>query len=416
MSKVFVLNTDKMPLNPVHPGRARLLLTQGQAAVFRHYPFTIIMKEEVQQPEIEPLRLKIDPGSKATGLAVVNDATGEVVWAAELAHRGQAIKARLDARRALRRNRRARKTRHRAPRFLNRQRAEGWLPPSLESRVANVATWVACLRRLCPLAALSMELVRFDTQLMQNPEIAGVEYQQGELAGYEVREYLLQKWERKRAYCGTMDVPLQVEHIVPRSRGGSDRVSNLCMACASCNQAKGNQTAGEFGHPEVQAKAKAPLRDVAAINTARWALFRRLSGSGLPLETGTGGRTKFNRTQQGLPKTHWLDAACVGASTPALRIGRISPLLIAARGHGTRQTCRTDRYGFPVRHLSRHKSYLGFRTGDLVRAVVPSGKHAGMHVGCVTIRQRASFRIGGHDVHPCYLTWLQKADGYAYAR
>jgi 5-methylcytosine-specific restriction endonuclease McrA len=416
MSNVFVLNTDKTPLNPVHPGRARLVLTQGKAAVFRHYPFTIIMKEEVQQPEIEPLRLKIDPGSKATGLAVVNDATGEVVWAAELAHRGQAIKARLDARRALRRNRRARKTRHRAPRFLNRRRAKGWLPPSLESRVANVATWVARLRRLCPIAALSMELVRFDTQLMQNPEIASVAYQQGELAGYEVRQYLLQKWERKCAYCGTTDVPLQVEHIVPRSRGGSDRVSNLCIACASCNQAKGYQTAGEFGHPEVQAKAKASLRDAAAINTARWALFRRLSGSGLPLETGTGGRTKFNRTQQGLPKTHWLDAACVGTSTPALRIGRISPLLIAARGHGNRQTCRTDRYGFPVRHLSRHKSYLGFRTGDLVRAVVPSGKHAGVHVGCVTIRQRASFRTGGHDVHPRYLTRLQKADGYAYAR
>ena len=95
MSNAFVLNTDKTPLNPVHPGRARLLLTQGKAAVFRHYPFTIIMKEEMQQPEIEPLRLKIDPGSKATGLAVVNDATGEVMWAAELAHRGQAIKARL---------------------------------------------------------------------------------------------------------------------------------------------------------------------------------------------------------------------------------------------------------------------------------------------------------------------------------
>src|ERR671935_214492 len=66
MSNVFVLNADKTPLNPVHPGRARLLLTQGKAAVFRHYPFTIIMTEEVQQPEIEPLRLKIDPGSKAT--------------------------------------------------------------------------------------------------------------------------------------------------------------------------------------------------------------------------------------------------------------------------------------------------------------------------------------------------------------
>jgi 5-methylcytosine-specific restriction endonuclease McrA len=415
MSKVFVLNADKTPLNPVHPGQARLLLTQGRAAVFRHYPFTIILKEEVHDAQIEPLRLKIDPGSKTTGLAVVNDATGEVVWAAELTHRGQAIKARLDARRAIRRGRRTRKTRHRAPRFLNRRRPDDWLPPSLESRVANVTTWVARLRRLCPIAALSMELVKFDTHLMQDPDIGGVAYQQGELAGYEVREYLLEKWGRRCAYCGATGVPLHVEHIVPRSRHGSDRVSNLCIACEPCNQAKGSRTAAECGHPEVQAKAKAPLKDAAAVNATRWALFHRLAGSGLPLETGTGGRTKFNRTQQALSKTHWLDAACVGASTPLLlHVERISPLLIAARGHGNRQMCATDRYGFPKRERVRCKSYLGFRTGDLVRAVVPAGKFAGTHVGCVTIRQRPSFRINGHDVHPRHCTHLQQGDGYAY--
>jgi hypothetical protein len=184
----------------------------------------------------------------------------------------------------------------------------------------------------------------------------------------------------------------------------------------SCNQTKGNRTAAEFRHPEVHARAKAPLRDAAAVNSTRWAFFRRLSDSGLPLETGTGGQTKFNRTRQGLPKTHWLDAACVGASTPLRHVGRISPLLITARGHGKRQMCATDRYGFPLRHRSRPKSYLGFRTGDVVRATVPSGKVVGSPTGCVTIRQRPSFRINGHDVHPRYLMRLQKADGYAYAR
>jgi 5-methylcytosine-specific restriction endonuclease McrA len=416
MSKVFVLDTQKRPLTPVHPGRARLLLTQGRAAIFRHYPFTIIMGQEVYDAPMEPLRLKIDPGSKTTGLAVVNDATGEVVWAAEVTHRGTAIKARLDQRRARRRSRRHRKTRHRAPRFLNRRRAAGWLPPSLESRVANVTTWVARLRRLCPLAALSMELARFDTHLMQTPDLSGVAYQQGELAGYEVREYLLEKWERTCAYCGATGVPLQVEHIVPRSRGGSNRVGNLCLSCAPCNQRKGNRTAAEFGYSQVQAKAKVPLRDAAAVNATRWALFGRLTGRGLPVEAGTGGRTKFNRTQQAWPKTHWLDAACVGASTPLLRVARISPLLITARGHGHRQMCATDRYGFPRRHRSRRKSYLGFRTGDLVRATVPSGKFVGRHTGCVTIRHRPSFSLNGHDVHPRYCTHLHKGDGYAYAR
>ena len=102
MSKVFVVDTKKQPLNPVHPGRARLLLTQGKAAVLRRYPFTLVLKSAVESPYVEPLRVKLDPGSKVTGLAIVNDASGEVVFAAELTHRGHAIKKALDARRAVR--------------------------------------------------------------------------------------------------------------------------------------------------------------------------------------------------------------------------------------------------------------------------------------------------------------------------
>ena len=207
MSKVFVLNANKEPLNPVQAGWARKLLKTGQAAVFRHFPFTIILKEDVAAPVIQPLRVKLDPGSKTTGIAVVNDTTGEVVFAAELEHRGQTIVKKLLDRRGVRRNRRQRKTRYRQARFLNRKRVEGWLPPSLESRIANIITWVKRLRRWCSVGAISMELVKFDTQQMQNPEISGVEYQQGELAGYEVRQYLLEKWGRECAYCQAKNVP-----------------------------------------------------------------------------------------------------------------------------------------------------------------------------------------------------------------
>ena len=99
MSKVFIIDAEKLPLTPVHPGRARLLLKGGKAAVYRRYPFTLILKNKVEQPMPAPLRLKIDPGAKTTGLALVDDATGEVVWAAELTHRGTAIKKALDTRR-----------------------------------------------------------------------------------------------------------------------------------------------------------------------------------------------------------------------------------------------------------------------------------------------------------------------------
>jgi 5-methylcytosine-specific restriction endonuclease McrA len=389
------------------------MLTAHQAAVFRRYPFTIICHAGVSTGAPPPLRLKIDPGSKTTRLALLDGP--RVLWIAELTHRGQRIRAALEARRAIRRSRRQRHTRYRPPRFLNRTRPEGWLPPSLQSRVSNVMTWVSRLTRYAHITALSQELVRFDTHLMQNTEISGVEYQQGELAGYEVREYLLEKWHRTCAYCGAKDVPLEIEHIIPKIRGGTNRVSNLTLACIPCNQKKGKQTAAEFGSPQVQAQAKQPLKDAAAINASRWALYRALQATGLPVETGTGGRTKYNRTRLNISKSHWGDATCVGASTPdTLKVLATHLLPIKAMGHGTRQMCGTNASGVPIRHRGRATTFLGFATGDLVQASIPIGKHAGTHEGRITIRQRASFRLHGFNVHPKHLVIVHRKDGYAY--
>ncbi len=182
------------------------------------------------------------------------------------------------------------------------------------SRVFNVTTWALRLQKLAPLTGIAVETVRFDTQLMQNPDIAGVEYQQGTLAGYELREYLLQKWDRACAYCGAKNVPLQVEHIVPKTRGGSNRASNLTLACEPCNLKKNNRTAAEFGFPNIQKQAKLPLKDAAAVNATRYMIGDMLKILGLPVTFWSGGRTKFNRTRQGYPKAHWIDAACVGKS------------------------------------------------------------------------------------------------------
>jgi 5-methylcytosine-specific restriction endonuclease McrA len=418
MQRVLVIDHKRQPLMPCHPARARELLREGKAAVYRRYPFTIMLKER-EGGNVQPIAFKVDPGSKVTGIALVADFKRgkRVVWAAELMHRGQQIKDALERRQALRRNRRQRKTRYRPARFDNRRRAQGWLPPSLMSRVHNVMTWQSRLARFVPITSLSLELVRFDTQAMQNAEIRGVEYQQGELMGYEVREYLLEKWGRQCAYCGAKDTPLEVEHIHPQSRGGSHRVSNLILACHTCNQKKGDQTAAEFGHPEIQRKAKAPLKDAAAVNATRWKLFDFLKTTGLPVEVGTGGRTKFNRTQQGYPKAHWIDAACVGVSGALVYAGsNHQPLLIKATGHGRRQRCRPDAFGFPQAHAPRAKSFAGFQTGDMVKATIPTGKFTGVHRGRVAIRFRPSFRLNEMDVHPRYLTRLHRCDGYTYQK
>ena len=77
-----------------------------------------------------------------------------------------------------------------------------------------------------------------------------------------MREYLLEKFNRTCVYCGVRDVPMEVEHIVPKTRGGSDRVSNLTLSCQPCNQKKSDQTADEFGYPEVEKQVKAQLRSM----------------------------------------------------------------------------------------------------------------------------------------------------------
>lgn len=240
---VFVVDTNRKPLSPCKPGMARSLLKAGKAAVFCRYPFTIVLKKVVESNP-EPLEMKLDPGSKVTGIAIKQG--DKIIFGAELQHRGQQIKDALLSRRQLRRGRRNRKTRYRQARFLNRTRPDGWLAPSLQHRVETTITWVRKLMRFAPITSIAQELVWFDLQLMQNPVISGVLYQQGELQGYEVREYLLTKWNRQCAYCSAENVPFEIEHIQPKSRGGSDRVSNLTLACHDCNQKKGNQDIRAF--------------------------------------------------------------------------------------------------------------------------------------------------------------------------
>jgi 5-methylcytosine-specific restriction endonuclease McrA len=422
---VFVVDKRKKPLMPCSEKRARLLLERGKAVVHRRYPFTIRLKERAGGA-MQAVRLKLDPGAQTTGVALVReDAVGQhVLHLAEIAHRGPAIRKRLVQRAAFRRRRRSAHLRYRARRFNNRRRSKGWLPPSLQSRVDNTAAWVRRYRRLAPVSALSLEHVRFDTQLLQKPNLAGVEYQQGELAGFELREYLLEKWDRRCAYCGITDVPLNVEHIVPRARGGSNRVGNLAIACAPCNQAKGARPIQDFlrDQPDVLgrvlAHATTPLAAAAAVNTTRWALVDVLKSSGLPLELCSGGRTKFNRARLGVPKQHGLDAACVGR-VEALHRWDISVLCIGCTGRGRYQRTRLTAAGFPRGYLLRQKQVHGFQTGDMVKAVVPAGKKVGEYIGRVGIRASGRFNIQTPTGVVQGISWthcrvLSRGDGYTY--
>jgi 5-methylcytosine-specific restriction endonuclease McrA len=410
---VFLLSGDKTPMNPIHPAHARELMEKGKAAVFRMFPFTLIMKRVVEKIVTYPLSLRIDPGSKFTGISLVNN-RDEVIWGMELQHRGLAISDALSTRSAVRRGRRARHTRYRQARFLNRTRPKGWLAPSLMHRVLTIEAWVKRLIKFSPVAEIRQELVRFDLQQLENPEISGIEYQQGTLLGYSVREYLLNKWSRKCTYCQVENVPLQVEHIKPKASGGSDRISNLCLACDKCNQKKGTLDIKVFlaSKPEllkkIQSQLKTPLKDAAAVNSTRWALFNRLKLADLPVSTGSGGETKFNRFRLGLPKTHWLDAACVGV-VDTLKILITKILRVKATGKGTRRLCRMNGLGFPC-SKPRAAYNHGWQTGDIATGMGVTGRVVVQSATRLEIRVSGK-RIGGKlDRFKC----LHRKDGYSY--
>ena len=436
---VFVLDKRKKPLMPCSEKRARKLLGSGRARVHRLGPFVIrLIDLEVSGCTVQPVRIKLDPGSKFTGIAVVREAqqidtaTGETGIAVhvlnlfEILHRGRQISEALTARRAMRRRRRG-NLRYRSPRFLNRgNKVKGWLAPSLQHRVETTMAWVKRLRKWCPVSSIAQELVRFDMQSIDNPEISGIEYQQGTLAGYEVREYLLEKWGRKCAYCGAEHVPLNIDHIHPKAKGGSNRVSNLTLACVPCNQKKGAKDIHRFlAHDPVRmarvlAQLKKPLKDAAAVNATRWALFNALKATGLPVTTGSGGLTKYNRARLGIPKSHALDAACVG-SVSAVTGWQKPTLAIKCAGRGSYQRTMLDAFGFPRGYLTRSKSAFGFQTGDRVKATVPTGKKAGVHTGRVAVRASGSFNIQTGDgvvqgISHRHCRVLQRGDGYGYSR
>jgi 5-methylcytosine-specific restriction endonuclease McrA len=420
---VFVLDKRKNPLMPCSEKRARLLLRKHCAVVHRLIPFTIRLKDRTRQESaVQPTVLKVDPGSKTTGLALARveaSAESEVHHAlhlAELVHRGEEVRQRLRKRAGYRRRRRAANLRYRAPRWRHRRRVAGWLPPSLQSRIGNVLSWARRYQRWVPICRIEVERVKFDPALLQNPELAGVEYQHGELFGWEIRSYLLEKFGHQCAYCRISNVPFEIDHQLPRSRGGSNRVSNLVLSCHDCNLAKGDKTAAEWGHPEVESQARMPLRDAAAVNTTRYALVEALGTLGLPIGTWSGGRTRWNRDRLGMKKAHCLDALCVGEFTD-VRLPSLHTLIITAQGRGRYQRTNVDASGFPRGHFTREKRIRGFSTGDLVRAEVPGYlKTGGVHLGRIAVRASGSFRVGKMDgINAKYCRVVQRLDGYDYA-
>lgn len=421
-----MLDTENRPLMPTRLSRARRLMRQGRARkLWRKGIFCIQMTDvSADNPDVEVdgVQLNIDPGARATGLAVTSETSeGRRTHALiELRHRGTRVRNKMDRRRSLRRNRRGR-IRNRQPKFGNRTRPEGWLAPSMNTRLANTQTWIRRLAELFPVTFVRVEVARFDTQLMADAEVQGRQYQQGDLLGWQLRSYVFHRDGYTCRYCGDkMAERYEMDHIVPRSHGGSDRVSNLVVSCRKCNMAKGNQTMDEFlaGQPArlaaIRRVQRAPLADASQMNIIVPALIRAIEDVGLPVGEYAAYTTSWTRRRLGVPKTHVNDALCVGVPD-AITFVPTHRTLVQAVGHGDRQMLRpADKHGNPrgqsyrdycalgrqrqgytscPGHRSQMKMNAGIASGDLVRlthrrhgvlrgyAALTGGRVAVMHEG-----------------------------------
>jgi len=398
--RVPVLNMRGKPLMPTTPRKARLLLKQGKAKVIHTTPFTIQLTYATGESK-QDITLGIDPGYSNIGYSAITK--DKELIAGEVTLRSD-IKKLLEKRASYRGTRRSRLW-HREPRFNNRGRNDGWFAPSIQHKLDSHIKLIERLKSILPITRIVVEVASFDQQKMQNPEISGVGYQQGELQGYKVREYLLEKWHRKCAYCGKTGIPLEIEHIVPKSRGGSNRVSNLTIACHTCNQAKVNQTAEEFGHHNIQAKAKKTLKAAAFMNIVRKKLVAILV-----CDTTYGYITKHDRIKLGLEKSHINDAFVIADGTDQKR---------AVYTHISKQVRRQNRSLYKANllkggRLKRNtvKEVKGFRRFD---KVLYDNKECFIHGlrsrGYFDLRSIEGNKISG-DVNCNKLTLLEHARGF----
>jgi hypothetical protein len=269
---------------------------------------------------VQDISLGVDAGSKKIGLSATTE-TREL-YAGEVELRND-ISKNLTAKRQFRHGRRARKIRYRKARFDNRVKSKhkGWLAPSVEAKIETHIRVISDISKILPISRITVEVAAFDPQKMQNPEISGVEYQQGTLMGYTVREYLAEKFDHKCCYCGISQgngVKFEIEHLTPKSRGGSSRIINLGWSCHDCNEKKGNMTCEEFGHPEVREKAESGMKHAAHMSIMRWKLYERLKAIyGDMLHLTYGSTTAYVRNKAGLGKTHAIDARCISGNPNA---------------------------------------------------------------------------------------------------
>ena len=312
MHKVYayVLDMSDKQLMPTTPKNARILLKNNKAKVIKRSPFTIQLNYQTSN-YTQPITLGIDSAFKNIGISAT--ANNLELFSAQV-NLSILMSKNIQDKSMYRRGRRNRKIRYRQPRFKNRNISKGWFAPSINNKMNAHKQIINKIKYILPISNTIIEVATFDTQKIINPEISGIEYQQGELKDYEIWEYILEKWGRKCAFCGKTNVKLERGHIIARAKGGSRKVSNLFLICRNCNQEQGIKLPSECGHPEIEKYAKIPFKSIAFMNTIRHEIINRIN-----CNYTYGYITKYNRIKLNLEKSHINDAFVIAGGQNQIR-------------------------------------------------------------------------------------------------
>lgn len=304
---VYVLNKNGEPLMPCKPQKARKLLKDGKAKVLRTEPFTIQLLNGSSGYK-QDITLGVDTGSKHIGISASTE--NKELYAADVELRNDIVNL-LSTRRQNRRTRRNRKTRYRKPRFQNRIKSKnkGWLAPSIENKIHTHFRVIDDIHKILPITNIIVETASFDIQKIQNPNIQGVEYQQGNQLGFwNVREYVLFRDGHTCQCCKgrSKDKILNVHHIESRKTGG-DAPNNLITLCETCHKDYHN---GIITLPKSIHRGMS-FRDATFMGIMRWTFYNRLKKLYPNVNMTYGYITKNTRITNGLPKEHYIDALCI---------------------------------------------------------------------------------------------------------
>ena len=291
---------------PCKPSKARKLLRDRKAKIIKHNPFTIQLLYGSSGYK-QPINLGIDLGAKHIGVAITSK--NNVLAKGEIELR-QDVKSLLETRKIYRSSRRNRKTRYRPARFLNRvsSKKNGWLPPSILSRIDNTFMWIDKFTNLLPNPKVSIEVGKFDVAKMVNPKIEGVVYQKGQTCGYhDTRYFVFARDNYTCQVCKKKDKILQTHHIKYVSKGGSNRADNLITVCTDCHTSKNHKEGGVLYDWMVKNKKVKTYKEATFMNTIRQRVFQKYTNANIVY----GSWTTPRRKELGLEKTHYNDAIAI---------------------------------------------------------------------------------------------------------